>query len=75
MSWNFSGSGNNREEAFTNFVEKGQEAEPHCPFLRTIIDSAATLTKPFPADVVKSIRSYGHINTDGTGSMAVLINC
>ena len=73
MSWNFSGTGNNKSEAVEAF-KKNQAADTYCPFPEAVSAAVDALAAKFGEDQVKSINTYGHINADGSGNVSVSIS-
>lgn len=74
MSWNFEVRGDNREQVMTNVYAEAKRYETYCDVAR-VMDVAAVAARSMPDAAIKSLKTHGHMNEDGSGNFSLSINC
>jgi hypothetical protein len=74
MSWNFTATGNNREETLLVLEVQAKRYDRPKAQVDQIVRWASVLTEGMPDSSVRTISTFGHINVDGSGSVRMSIN-
>lgn len=74
MTWNFKVEGSNRAEVVNALTDEAMRHRPQTP-VDQVLGVAALAMNGMPDDSIKSVATFGHRNTDGTGNFSLSVNC